>query len=192
MRSLLCPQNGKSVIFCRQWNTTKLLSMVRNKNQTRGRTSLRFTQECRSYMYVNHLACIYSFKRKVNKRPVVLFFNMLDTAVIASFVISMCNNPKSSKAIRRRQFIVSLGECLAEPLLRRRLHNASQLRSPIMSAIQLLQLDSGETEPGTERPARLKTQGRWHMCPGLDLPAGSPVDSRWAANSQKIRNNQLF
>ena len=76
----------------------------------------------------------------------VLYFNMLDTAAIASFVIWMCNNSdlnKSSKAIYRRQFILRLGESLAKPLIRRRLDNASQLRRPIMDAIQLLQLDSG-------------------------------------------------
>src|SRR6218665_3869168 len=68
---------------------------------------------------MDHLACIYSCKRKINRWLTVLFFNMLDMAAIASFVIWMCSNPdwnKLSKAIRRRQVIVSLGECLAEPL----------------------------------------------------------------------------
>src|SRR5678815_2087531 len=114
-------------------------------------------------------ACIYSCKRKINRWPMVLFFDMLDTAAIASFVIWMCNNPdwnKSSKAIRRRQFIISLGESLAEPLIRRRLDKPALLRGPIMDAIQLIELDSGEFEAGTEIPAKVKrTQGRCHLCP---------------------------
>jgi len=99
----------------------------------------------------------------------VLYFNMLDTAAIASFVIWMCNNPdwnKSSKAIRRRQFIASLGESLAEPLIRRRLDNAALLRRPTKDAIQLLQLDSGDLKKASEKPAEKKrTQGRCHLCP---------------------------
>ena len=62
----------------------------------------------------------------------VLFLNMLGTAAIASFVIWVRNNhdwKMSSKVIR--QYIVSLGECVAEPLIRRLLDNASQLRRPI-------------------------------------------------------------
>lgn len=60
---------------------------------------------------MDHLACTYSCRRKTNRWPMVIFFNILDTAAIASFVIWMCNNPnwnKSSKAIRRRQSIASL------------------------------------------------------------------------------------
>ena len=110
---------------------------------------------------MDHLACIYSCKRKINRWPMVLFFNMLDTAAIVSFVIWMCSNPdwnKLSKAIRRRQVIVSLGECLAEPLIRRRLDNAAQLRRPIMDAIKLLQLTL--KKPKQELRGQLKRRHR--------------------------------
>jgi len=73
----------------------------------------------------------------------------------------MCDNSywnKSSKAIRRRQFIVNLGESLAEPLIIRRLENGAQLRRPIMDAIKLPQLESREVETGTERLAKVITQ----------------------------------
>src|SRR6218665_540328 len=66
------------------------------------------------------LHLLLSPKRKINRTwPMVLFIHVFDTAAIASFVIWMYNNPdwkKSSKAIRCRQFIVSLRESLAEPL----------------------------------------------------------------------------
>lgn len=40
------------------------------------------------------------------------------------------------------------------------------LRRPIMDAIQLIELDSGEFEAGTEIPAKVKrTQGHCHLCP---------------------------
>ena len=46
---------------------------------------------------MDHLACIYSCKRKINRWLTVLFFNMLDMAAIASFVIWMCSNPDWNK-----------------------------------------------------------------------------------------------
>ena len=116
---------------------------------------------------MDHLACIYSCKRKTNRWPMVLFYNILDTAGIASFVIWMCNNPewnKSSKAIRRRQFLVSLGESLVEPLIRRRLNNPAHLRRPIIDAIQLLELD--QEEERSAGPSKTpRKQGRCYMCP---------------------------
>ncbi|ESO04017.1 hypothetical protein HELRODRAFT_173085 [Helobdella robusta] len=47
-------------------------------------------------------------------------------------------------AIRRRQFIISFGESLVEPLIRKHLDNSVRLRKSIMDAIQLLELDLGE------------------------------------------------
>jgi hypothetical protein len=139
--------------------------MVRNANRRSSFIIMPCTKSGVDNM--DHLASMYSCKRKINRWPMVLFLNMLDTAAIASFAIWMCNNPdwnKSSKAIRRRQFIVNLGESLYERLIKRRLDNAAQLRRPIMDAIQLLELDNGET--GSERPAKVKrTLGRCHLCP---------------------------
>ncbi|ESO08632.1 hypothetical protein HELRODRAFT_169511 [Helobdella robusta] len=79
----------------------------------------------------------------------------------------MCNNTdwnKSSKAIRRRQFIISLGESLVEPLIRKHLDNSVRLRKPIMDAIPLLELDLGKRR--IKRPTKEKrTQGRCPLCP---------------------------
>jgi len=81
-----------------------------SKTKTRDRSLLRYNAPKSD---VDNKAYIYSCKRKINRWPIVLLFNMLDTAAIASFVIWICNNPgwnKSSKAIRRPQFIMSLRE----------------------------------------------------------------------------------
>jgi hypothetical protein len=157
------PKKGKSVILLSTMHHDKAVDGPKHKPEI----ILHYNATKSGVDNMDHLACIYSCKRKINRWPMILFFYMLDTAAIASFVIWMCNNPDwnmSSKAIRRRQFIVNLGESLVEPLIRRRLENATLLRRPIMDAIQLLELDTGET--GSERPAKVKrTQGRCHLCP---------------------------
>ena len=159
------PKKGKSVILLSTMHHDKVVDGLKQKPEI----ILHYNATKSGVDNMDHLACIYSCKRKINRWPMVLFFDMLDTAAIASFVIWMCNNPdwnKSSKAIRRRQFIISLGESLAEPLIRRRLDKPALLRGPIMDAIQLIELDSGEFEAGTEIPAKVKrTQGRCHLCP---------------------------
>jgi hypothetical protein len=80
----------------------------------------------------------------------ILFFNMLDTAAIANFVIWMCDNPgwnTASKQIRHRQFIGNhRGVSCIKPLIGRCLDNAASLRRPIRVAIQLLELEATEKE----------------------------------------------
>src|SRR5688572_27542850 len=61
---------------------------------------------------------------------------------------------------------VRLTKSTYKPLIRRRLDKPALLRRPIMDAIQLIELDSGEFEAGSEIPAKVKrTQGRCHLCP---------------------------
>ena len=159
------PKKRKSVVLLSTMHHDKAVDGPKQKPEI----ILHYNSTKSGVDNMDHLACVYSCKRKINRWPMVLFFNILDTAAIASFVIWMCNNPdwnKSSKAIRRRQFIVSLGESLVVPLIRRRVDNPAQLRRPIMDAIQLLELDSGELETRSERPPPAnRTQGRCHLCP---------------------------
>lgn len=156
------PKKGKSVVLLSTMHHDKAVDGPKHKPEI----ILHYNATKSGVDNMDHLASIYSCKRKINRWPMVLFFNMLDTAAIASFVIWMCNNPdwnKSSKAIRRRQFIISLGESLVKPLIRKHLYNSVRLRKPMMDAIQLLELDLGKR---CKRPAEEKrTQRRCHLCP---------------------------
>jgi len=42
---------------------------------------------------MGHMVTVFSCKRKINRWPMVLFFNMVDVAALASFIVWLCNVP---------------------------------------------------------------------------------------------------
>lgn len=42
---------------------------------------------------MDHFATMYTTRRKINRWPMVLFFNILDIAGIASYILWLGNNP---------------------------------------------------------------------------------------------------
>lgn len=114
---------------------------------------------------LDHLVGIYSVKRKCNRWPMVLFFNMVDVAAVASYVIWLCNFPNwrmKKRRTRRRLFLMELGECLVEDLLQERLNNPRALQKSVKSAfVELGKLDlRHHTAQGA--PAAKK---RCYLCP---------------------------
>ena len=86
---------------------------------------------------LDHLVGIYSVKRKCNRWPKVLFFNMVDVAAVASYVIWLCNFPNwriKKRCTRRRIFLMELGEFLVEDLLQERLNNPRALQKSVKAA----------------------------------------------------------
>ena len=119
---------------------------------------------------MDHMLSLYSCKRKINRWPMVLFFNMVDVAALASFVIWICNVPdwrKESKWSRRRQFLVELGEQLVKTIIIRRPQMPTHLRQDIRDAIATvsdkLHLTRDMVTTATERPQ--SGQGRCIICP---------------------------
>jgi Transposase IS4 len=73
---------------------------------------------------MDHLVGTYSVKRKCNRWPMVLFFNLIDVAALASYIVWLCNFPNwriQKRCSRRRLFLQMLGEELVEDLLQERL-----------------------------------------------------------------------
>lgn len=119
---------------------------------------------------MDHMLSLYSCKRKINRWPMVLFFNVVDVAALASFILWICNVPdwrKESKWSRRRQFLVELGEELVKPLILRRLQMRMNLRKNITDAISTvadkLNLVSELTTITAEKPK--SGQSRCSICP---------------------------
>ncbi|XP_013411025.1 piggyBac transposable element-derived protein 1-like [Lingula anatina] len=83
---------------------------------------------------LDHLARMHTSRRKINRWPMVLFFNMVDIAGIAAFIIWLGNFPdwKSSEGShRRRVFLRELGYELVKPHVEKRsqipnLHSATR------------------------------------------------------------------
>lgn len=60
----------------------------------------------------------YTTKRRTNRWPLAMFFNMIDIACLASYIIYSENNPDNSKRTdSRRIFLKDLGRSLAMPAI---------------------------------------------------------------------------
>ena len=72
---------------------------------------------------LDHLATMYTCRRKVNRWPVALFANVVDVGAVAAFIIWMGNFPQwkiSEGKRRRRLFLSELANQLVMPHIRRR------------------------------------------------------------------------
>ena len=92
---------------------------------------------------LDHLCPLYTYRRKVNRWPVVQFGNRIDVGAVAAFVTWMAKYSewKSSEGGRRRRvFLLELGHELVMPNIKRRAA-ISGLRSSIRMAISLVRVN---------------------------------------------------
>lgn len=82
---------------------------------------------------LDHLATMHTSRRKTNRWPMCLFFNMLDVGGIAAFIVWLGNNPdwKASEGTRRRRiFLTDLGYAMVTPHMEER-STIATLQAPI-------------------------------------------------------------
>ena len=82
---------------------------------------------------MDHLATIHTSRRKINRWPMCLFFNMLDIGGIAALIVWLGNNPDwklSEGTRRRRSFLTELGYAMVTPHMEERAMVAT-LQAPI-------------------------------------------------------------
>jgi hypothetical protein len=82
---------------------------------------------------MDHLATVHTSRRKTNRWPMALFYNLLDVGGIAAFIVWLGNNPnwKESEGTRRRRiFLTELGYAMVTPHMEERALIAT-LQAPI-------------------------------------------------------------
>ena len=120
---------------------------------------------------LDHLATMYTSRRKVNRWPVALFGNVVDVGAVAAFIIWMGNFPQwkiSEGKRRRRLFLSELANQLVMPHIRRRALTPT-LQAPISNAMKMVGVD---LPPPVQQAQALTSAGkrkRCHLCPrGID------------------------
>ena len=115
---------------------------------------------------LDHLVSVLTCRRKINRWPMTIFFNMIDVGTVAAFIIWLGNNPdweQKSPRRRRRKFVIELGQLLVSEMINERLENFSSQRHQVKEAIKLLgYIIPSQTSAGS---ASCATQGRCHLCP---------------------------
>lgn len=131
---------------------------------------------------LDHLATMHTSRRKINRWPMVLFFNMLDVAGIAAFIVWLGNFPdwKSSEGSRRRRvFLRELGFELVKPHVER--SEIPNLHSAIRQA--MAHIDVGPA-PVAGQPAAAAVPGKRKRCSFCPRTTDRKV-SRVCANCNK-------
>jgi len=108
------PKPAKSVIVISSMHHDKAVEGDKKKPQM----ILHYNATKSGVDNMDHLATLYTSRRKTNRWPLVLFFNMLDIAAIAACILWLTTNPdwKSSEGKRRRGiFLRELGYSLVRP-----------------------------------------------------------------------------
>ncbi|XP_065355992.1 piggyBac transposable element-derived protein 4-like [Calliphora vicina] len=167
------PAKNKSVVLLSTMHKNKITSGPQNKpeiilyyNETKGGVDT-----------MDKMLSQYSTKRSTFRWPLALFFNILDTAALASFIIYKENiGGTSVRQSQRKHFIERLGEDLCRPLILTR-SKIPQItgRFPIRSAMEFIlgepltatnQDADFEADETTERDAtgRIKIKGKCHIC----------------------------
>ena len=78
---------------------------------------------------MDHLLGQYTTHRKTNRWPLVLFYNILDIAALAAYLIYMANNYMLKKRSNARSiFLRQLGEELCLPMIQDRSQNVQIMR----------------------------------------------------------------
>ena len=93
---------------------------------------------------LDHLATLYTSRRKVNCWPVVLFGNCLDVSAVADLIMFLAQYPEWNSCPvngRRRLFLLELGNELIKPQIQRRAL-VPQLKVQVRLAIKMVGIGS--------------------------------------------------
>ena len=114
---------------------------------------------------MNHRTTVYSCRRKTNQWLMVLFFNILDFAGVAAFIIWISLNPDWSfndRQGRRRKFLKQLVQELTNDYIQVRLQIQSCLKSNVRNALKMIRKldDLHQPAPAAEN----RPQKRYRLC----------------------------
>lgn len=97
-----------------------------------------FTNGLRIWMWLNKMLRGYTCKRKTNRWPMVMWYNMLDVAAFAAFRLYQSCHPtwNTNKSENRKLFLKQLATELAQKHLQNRCKNP--LKSSVKTAMDLI------------------------------------------------------
>lgn len=125
----------------------KLPAMIKYYNQTKSGVDT-----------LDQLVSIFTTKRKINRWPVVLFFNILDISLVNAYVLmsEMNDAPFSGKYNRRRNFIIDVGMVLISEQISKR--TALPRSTPAINIIKSMNEPGPSSQPPNAKKKRNSTE----------------------------------
>lgn len=175
------PKKGKAVILLSSMHHD---SDIDANHDNKPDIILHYNESKSGVDNLDHLVRMYSCRRKSNRWPMTLFFNMLDCAAVASYVTWMTKYPQwnQGKHHQRRLFLLELGESLVEQQLQRRLENPQAMQHQVKAAFESLGRSVTRPPPAGLAVARpLSKRQRCFLCP-------RSKDAKVSTNCSRCRN----
>ena len=114
---------------------------------------LHYNSKKRDVDNMDHLATLLTFKRKINRWSMVLFFNMLDVAGVAAFMIWVSFNPEwatNDENVWRRKFLKQIGYDLTDDWIQHCIQNVHIMQPLVKTALKVLGKIVGHPQPARE------------------------------------------
>ncbi|XP_056117511.1 piggyBac transposable element-derived protein 4-like isoform X1 [Rhinichthys klamathensis goyatoka] len=138
-----CPRKNKNVLLM---STLHRDAAISNKDHKKPEIILDYNKTKGGVDNLDKLVATYTCQRKINRWPMVVFFNMLDVSASNSLVLWTEIDPmwNKQKCFKRRLFLEELGEALVIPFMKRRQGIPRSLASQNM--VKEAQAGSSENE----------------------------------------------
>lgn len=157
------PKKNKNVILMSTMHCDKEVSsredkkpqMILDYNSTKGAVDT-----------LDQSIAAYSCKRKTNRWPIILFYNILDVSAYNAFVLWREINPDWNKNVlyKRRLFLEELGKQMVTPYMLSRQHKPRTEQAS--AVIKKIQDQRGDVAvPSTSGTISKNKRARCNMCP---------------------------
>lgn len=100
------PKKNKAVIMLSSMHMSPVIES--NKETAKPDIILYYNKTKSGVDNMDKLLAEYTVKRRTNRWPLALFFNIIDIAALAAYIIYMEHNPQFVSSDRRRKFLKSL------------------------------------------------------------------------------------
>ena len=134
------PKKRKAVVLLSSMHHDKAIN---EENDKKPEIIIHYNETKSGVDNLDHLCRLYSCKRKIRRWPMILWFNMLDCAAIAAYIIWILKFPdwEFGKRHRRRLFLKQLGRELVNDHIQRRLENPQALQSGVRLSLKSLGIE---------------------------------------------------
>lgn len=115
----------------------------------------------------------YSTKRRTRRWPLALFFNAIDVAALAAYIIYIENNPQLTSTDRRRRFLKDLSFQLCKENIEQRTRNSKVIAKPFTryaieevfgKKFQPNGINQSSSMPNRDKTGRIKVVGSCSIC----------------------------
>lgn len=160
------PKKGKAVILLSSMHHDATTDASQN---SKPEIILHYNDTKSGVDNLDHLSRLYTCKRKIKRWPMTIFFNVVDCAAVAAYVVWTAAYPdwNANKRYRRRLFLKELGFAMVDEELQRRSQNPQAMQRQVKLAFESL----GRANPRVSNPVQAAAKQpasrrqRCQLCP---------------------------